>query len=361
MSYKRFNLIMLMSLVAVCGTMAAVNYVVDPYGIFREDFTLQKGPPSDHFIKMRYLLSHPDRYDSLVIGSSRVGKIDVTRLGDGCYYNLGYAVGVPGAHLKDLKMLLAKGMKIKTILMGLDDFSYKIDPATHRHLPLTHPYGTWMENLHFYAEYLLKVPRTRSIREYRDKRKTKLFFDFFETGMPFHWHEDERIERNKELHINHKKFTRPAFHRGDRMQEALREIQEIKNICEMNQIKLIVFINPIHKTTYLDSGPERFEKFKTRLVEIVDFYDFSGLNSITIDNYCYYETSHYRYFVADFIVAKIFDDPSIPVPEDFGVLVTKSNVGSHLEAVRHSLEDKDIVPYSRRAHPGARQTFGASR
>ncbi|MHC1744325.1 MAG: hypothetical protein AB9873_15000 [Syntrophobacteraceae bacterium] len=361
MDYKRFNLIVLLLLVTVCASVAAINYVVDPYGIFRKDFTRQREELNSHFVKMRHLLGNPAKYDSLLIGSSRVGKIDVRRLGDGRYYNLSYPVGVPGAHLEDITMLLAKGMRIKSILMGLDDFSYKVDPAGHRHVPLTHPYGSWLENLYFYTEYLLKIPRMRYIKEYRDKRKVKIYYDIYETGMPLHKQEDERIERNVQAHVNDRKFASPCYHRGDRIEETIKDIEEIKAVCEYNNIKLYVFINPIHKTTYIDGGPNTFDEFKRKLVQIVDFYDFSGLNSVTIDNYCYYETSHYRYFIGDFIIARIFNDNSVQVPEDFGVLVNKDNIEAHLISLRQSLEDKSIVPFSTRNPPGVRQTFGASR
>ncbi len=358
MNYKRFNLIVLMTLMTLCASAAAVNYVIDPYGIFRKDFREQRRSPNDHFIKMRHLLGNPTKYDSLLIGSSRIGKIDVGRLRNGRYYNLSHAEGVPGGHLKDIKMLLAKGMRIKNILMGLDDFSYKVDPAAHLHRPLTHPYGSWMENLHFYTEYLLKIPTKEALKEYWNKTTIKMFFDIYETGMPLHREEDEHIERDKDAHINHKKFNNPTRYRGDRTRKTLQEIRDIKNICILHNINLILFINPIHKTTYIDSGPQQFEEFKQGLVEVVDYYDFSGLNSITIDNYCYYETSHYRYFVGDFIVARIFNDHSVAVPGDFGVFVTKSNIEAHLEAMRQSLEDKNIVRYCERVRRDTSKALG---
>jgi hypothetical protein len=54
------------------------------------------------------------------------------------------------------------------------------------------------------------------------------------------------------------------------------------------------------------------------------------LNSITTNNYYYHETSHYRLEVGALILARIFNDSSVKVPDNFGVLVTKGNIDQHL-------------------------------
>jgi hypothetical protein len=210
------------------------------------------------------------------------------------------------------------------------------------------PYGSVIENMRIYLECLLVVPRTTWVKEWLDKKPGKVFYDIHESGMVLHKQEDIRIERNREAHINNKKFKKPFYYRGDRIVDTINEIEEIKNICASNNIKLVLFINPIHKTTYLDSDPLQLDAFKRELVKVRDYYDFSGLNSITIDNYCYYETSHYRYFVADMILARMFDDVSLKVPEDFGVLVNKNNIEAHLHDLKTRQETPDLLRYSER-------------
>lgn len=346
MDYRRFNLILLGSLFAVCALFAILNYWVDPYGIFKKDLSRQKRAPNEHFIKIRHLLQNPGRYDALLFGASRVGKIDVRRIPDGRAYNLCYSEGLPGHYLKDLQILLAGGLRFKNILIGLDDFSFKVDPVSHLNDPLRHPYGNWIENLRFYAGYLLHMPRIKSIKEKMDKGKGPVFYDIYETGMVLHLQEDERIERDRQAHLNHEKFKRPHRYEGDRITDTLNEIDQIKRLCEINHIKLIVFINPIHRTTYLDGDTEQFERFKKGLANITEFYDFSGLNSISVDNYCFYETSHYRYFVGDFIVARIFGDVTVQVPEDFGVFITNANIEVHLDQLRQRQVLNNVVSYS---------------
>ncbi len=125
-------------------------------------------------------------------------------------------------------------------------------------------------------------------------------------------------------------FQKPWLSEGDRMGETLEEIRETVDLLKAHGVRLIVFINPIHKATYLATGLEKFFLFEKELSRITDFYDFSGLNSITTNNYYYYETSHYRLKVGALILARIFNDSSVKVPDDFGVLVTKGNIDQHL-------------------------------
>jgi hypothetical protein len=79
-------------------------------------------------------------------------------------------------------------------------------------------------------------------------------------------------------------------------------------------------------------------EFKKRLAQITDFYDFSGINSITKDPFNYYETSHYRVFIGEMMLARMFEnDKNITVPEDFGDLVTKSNIDIHIKKLKSQL------------------------
>lgn len=117
------------------------------------------------------------------------------------------------------------------------------------------------------------------------------------------------------------------------MEQALRDLRDIRQLADRHGIDLIFFIHPIHVVTYLDNNLEEFDEFKRRLARITAYYDFSGVNEITTNNYYYYETSHYRPIVGDMILARLFPESagncrSAPMP--FGVQVTSDNVESHL-------------------------------
>jgi hypothetical protein len=76
-------------------------------------------------------------------------------------------------------------------------------------------------------------------------------------------------------------------------------------------------------------------------------WDFTGYNSITVERvprpeqrgnlmHWYWESSHYKTELGDLVLDRIFDhrDPSRPLPNDFGVRLTSSNLEGHLANVR---------------------------
>lgn len=130
-----------------------VNYIIDPYGILRRDFTMQFQEPNMNFVKTKYLLNGTS-FDSLLMGSSRVNFIDVSKISQGRYYNYWYSEGLPTEHLANVKILLDRGMKIKNIMVGLDDFSYLVDFTTHvsNLLRQPHPLATGKSFITFYPE-----------------------------------------------------------------------------------------------------------------------------------------------------------------------------------------------------------------
>ncbi len=338
---KKWCVIVLSVFFATVLLVMLLNYVVDTYGIFRINFKYQVVEPNQHFIKVRYIASNPDKFDSFVFGSSRVNAIDVSKIRNGKWYNMTYSEGLPSEHLRHIKFFKIKGVKIKNVMIGLDDFSYKIDPNTHLNQMLRQPYPPAIGEsaIRYYIRYLIRLPDKKvlksTLKAYVDRKKgIKTYYDhydFYKTGRGDTRFLDEKIEKDPEKHRKDERFKKPTIFRGNRVKETLNEIKEIVDFCKLNKISLIIFINPHHYLTYMNSNLDQFFYFKSELAKITDYYDFSGLNSITTDNYFFYETSHYRTIVGDMMLKRIFDYPDVKVPDDFGVKVTKDNIYEHLK------------------------------
>lgn len=351
---KKWSRLVLIATAAVMLLIASVNVVVDNNGIIRTDFRKQIVEPNRQYIKMKYLLAHPDRFDSFVFGSSRVNSIDITRTPPGRFYNMTYSEGVPEEHLANIRMMLRHGIRIRHILLGLDDFSSRVDPSRHLSelLRQPHPEISGKSMLKFYSEYYIKISRFLSnLDRYitfhyltgPDHELKKYTFDIYANGRAFCSTCDDDIERDPDTYRKDPKFLDPFHYDGNHIEPALAAIAELKELSRVAGFQLTVFINPIHHTTYLDTDLELFARFKRGLARITDYYDFSGLNSVTRDNYNYYETSHYRPFIGDKMLARMFGSPKVAVPEDFGVLVTSKNVEEHIRQQAAELQDEHII------------------
>ncbi|WP_295159133.1 hypothetical protein [Selenomonas sp. AE3005] len=322
----------LMGILMVVMTVTIVwNYKFDTSGLLNRDFSEKRSvEPNQHFVKMRYILSTPQKYNAFCFGSSRVGNIDLEKISNGLkYYNMTYSQGIPAEWLDDLKMMIKHGVVIKQVMIGIDDFSFRVSPEIHKGQWLRIPYEDG-KNMKTYFSYLMKRPR----RPDTSAEKKGSIFDIYGTGRPLHPEPDELIEADIEKHLMDVRFLNPTHYEGNRIKETISELHQLKEICDEKGIELIVFINPINAVTYRDTNMQEFNEFKYQLAQIMDYYDFSGLNDITTNNYYYYETSHYRPLVGDMIINRIFHNGN----DDFGYYVTKENVENHLQKLDAQLQ-----------------------
>ena len=357
---KKWLLMLFPAFLCMLFVLGAQNYIVDPYGFFRKDLTRQLIVPNENFLKMRYITGTATPFNSFLFGSSRVGNIPVKSINNGGHwYNMTYAGGIPHDHLQNIEYMIKKGMKIRELLIGLDEFSYSVDPETRARQWLTKPYSPVLgeSELLCYAQYLIRLPDIKVLqavyKEYQIRKRPELgkrgtFFsryDFYGTGQGSIKELDDEIARNPEKHCRNKKFLIPYLTRGDNADfsgDALASMRRIVELSRSHGIKLTVFINPIHHVTYMATNNERLFKFKRELSGICNYYDFSGLNDVTRNNLDYYETSHYRPIVGGMIIRRIFAGNR--GDSSFGELVTSETVERHIAQQRY-----DIRRYASRA------------
>ncbi|MGP1992290.1 hypothetical protein D9V96_010410 [Zobellia laminariae] len=284
----------------------AYNLVVDPYGVIIGNMEKQVDEPNQHYLKTKHLLQNPEKYDSYFLGSSRVGKIDTRNIDDNNHwYNLSYSEAVPNESLQDLNILLNNGVKIKNIIMGLDDISYQVSPNRHLSESMRKPYA----NCSLYSYLVLRPSSVERLRnKFNDKKE--VFYDIYNSGLPIVLNHDDWINSHKELHINSRKFSIPTYfpYYSNRINETIIEIEEIIKICDKNKISLTLFINPMHISTYLNLDIDEYLEFLNLLVKLKPFYDFSGVNKITSNNYNYYETSHFRPHIGEMMKSDILNN-----------------------------------------------------
>jgi hypothetical protein len=331
---------------------ALYNYVFDPYGIFNDtslDLGYEHGyEPNQHYAKMRHLINNDHSWDSYLFGSSRVGKIDPDLISGGNYYNMSYSEGVPGEHLADIKILLEKGLPLKNVMIGIDNSSYTISPEDHDGQIMRHAYdSSFIKRLPFQIKYLCSVPRFSIIKYIRQTMDDSMVvFDILGNGMQRLEKVDENIEKNIAEHVKGARFQ--ALDKGpfDNVSEdnylqlmgnALRDIAEIVSLSKKHRFNLYIFINPIHKLYYVQHNPYVFLMFKEKLAGIIYYWDFSGFNSVTTDNYFYYETSHYRPLVGGMITCRITGCDNVEVPDDFGVFIDGDNVSGFIGKQKEEL------------------------
>lgn len=295
---------------------------IDPYNVFHVNHIRDNGvEPNKNYIKMKYVLQHPDKFDSFLFGSSRVGSIHVENIpGERCY-NMTYSIGLPAEHLDNIKSFIKKNIIPKRVYIGVDSFSYTENRENHYTQPLRCPYEYAQSNpIDFYSLYFdlyIAIESLRTTFAYEPRKDYDM--TFYEYGW---W-----CEYGKETEMDWSSAV-PEIGADNLLYETLDDIREIVNICNEYGIELIVFTNPMHQITYEASLEKDYLVFLKELAAITPYYNFSGLNAVTLNTDNYLDTSHYNAYIGDMMIDCICNGV---VDEDlyedgFGVYVTKENV-----------------------------------
>ena len=157
---------------------------------------------------------------------------------------------------------------------------------------------------------------------------------------------DERLAQNCTEYV----LNEPSFNKKNsrtiKYTQAIpnkRALEKIKKLADENNINLIVFTTPHNKNMMDTFSSEDYLLFLKDISEVTNFFDFSGYNTITLNNCNYHESSHYISSVGNLIAARIFNNQNIDIPKDFGVLVTKENIDEHLENLKKQIKEYDLA------------------
>lgn len=347
-SNKKWFFRALLLIIAGLGFIAVMNYILDPYGIFRKDFSWQFIEPNKHYIKVRYVTEYPDKYNCFLFASSRGNNIDTRKIEGGRCYNMQHSGGLPREHLNAMRYMMKKGVNIKFALISLDEFSFQYSPDEHLGQPMRHPYPPVLNEFRFpyYLQYLFfwndwKIMKA-CLNGYANKLKgieSSVQHDIYETGQSLAPGEDISIERDPVTHFNKPAFQKRFQPSDVYMNGVIKDLKDLVQFARENHIQLKFFIVPFYATKYLDAGPDELDRFKRELAGLADFWDFSGFNSITTNRYYYYETWHFRNLVGDMILSRMSGNKNENVPKDFGVFVTAQNIEQHLQRLRQQMKD----------------------
>lgn len=353
MKYEKFLILFLSIVITSLSLICGVNYYFDVYAVFKQDKEVYYGNINYRYSKAAHILKNKEKYDTFIYGSSRVQKMNPLII-NAKSYNMGSPSALPEDCLRDLTLFINNNIAIKNIYLGIDNFSYKLDYKNLIQKFDMTPYNeNNIENIKYLFGMLLKIPDYDKIEPYLKLADNDLVRNNLLTvGMlEIPQYAEKEIEVSKNKYINNEKFNKPYYFNdnNEHVDYTILIIKEIKQLCDDNNINLVVFFNPVHITSYLKDDIEISNRFKKELANITDFYDFNYINFITVNNYFWYETSHPRYFVCDWQLKVIINQYDEKIPKDFGHLVTKKNVDYYcnkykIDKENFKMPEKQYIP-----------------
>lgn len=357
---------------------ALFNWVVDPYKIWNPPLiqgvnTVKPALDShERIYKAVGLARH--HADMIILGTSRsdIG-LNPNHPALGSYAVNLSTLGQRYPETRRFFDLKADSRNPMTFIIGLDFFLTNYDL-----LERTDPVGenfTSYRNPQLLFSLFTSIDSVRSIgkeSEYLNKPEVEKGIRFRPIDYVNSMGGNRKMFRGTELELLLNSYSpRPIcefdFAKRDKYFPQLNEIRDILSRAYREHINLKLFISPAHARQWeahaIAGQWYKWEEWKRRLVIMNEdeakragvsafpLWDFSGYNTITMETVpaygdtktimrWYFESSHYTTATGDLILDRIFNfkSPVRTIPNDFGILLTSSNVDSHLANIRISRE-----------------------
>lgn len=324
-----------------------IVYFTDPFNVFHYDNVRETGAANNsNYIKTRYVVENPDKYNAFVVGSSRVANMPESNLPKKIgeiplkWYNLETAMASVKDGEEAIKTLLENGVDVRYIVLGIDEVSMWRTYEQSCSELMSMPYQKYEENpVKFLYQYLKVKPKVEQLvkvlnqSEY-DMENTMLFYEYgvqipnLDTSMPKECGQPLNNSLGCEEYIS-----------SDISKECIVAITDIIEMCRENNIELVVYTSPIQGSTYKEATEKGYFDFLVDVSKVTNFYNFSGLNKYTTDQAYYFDNSHFRPCVGLEMEKVMFSSNMTSDVSSFGAYITTENAGELVQYLMGQLQN----------------------
>lgn len=323
MNKKYFIFITLIISLLIFSILPISNYILDPSRILHHDYKTRyvKFHPHKLFLKVDFLLKNKEKYDTLVYGSSRGGFVDVSNISKDAY-NMSHGFGTVTTYLHSLKTLLDNGLKVKNVWISVNDFDIWKDHTPNLHRLINK--NNFILDIPIYNHWLFRfLPESVKI--------IKNDYPLIKTEEVTNTHKRIVQARTQEKLIRGLKNRRipPAtlgYTGTFRIDSAVDEIRQIKELCDAHDINLTVWLYPIYYKTYLAYNQNKIEAFKRKLVNVTNFYDFYDFGPLGQDENNWFEGSHFTTSAADYMIKNIQENKFLVTKDTIDVRINETKI-----------------------------------
>jgi hypothetical protein len=360
--YRKWIIMFLFIFVLFAGVQGSINYLVDPYG-FNNIFSIKKlnsNKPENTGVIPKFKTHKIIKggFNTIMLGTSRIGTMDPNIVNEylgGNSFNFSIPASTTDIHYQSF-IYATKFNKIKYLIYGIDFLSFNANITNNPQYLEVKDKMINAQAISVYDIYFNNQTFYKSIKviflSIFGKEKT-MALKILDNGMRDYQNKKHALKigtlnMTELIQVGIRDFFKPdgIYKKYKFSPTYLSYFKNIVDYCEKNDIKLWVYIPPmysdhfdaIHGAGYFDE----FEFFKKELAKITDYIDFTGHNTITENKNNYWDNSHLRVEFTKTVMARIFNDKSAKVPEDFGVLVTKENIDKHLIKSKAQLKSFDL-------------------
>ena len=365
MSSKKFLKVVFGLLFLAVLFVGGVNYIVDPYGMNNfiniDKFNSKKYSNTKYTIKFKSNILRSNQFDTIMLGTSRIGVMNPNVVDKYLNSNT-FNLEIPGSitliqnkffkyanHFNDIKYLIYgidfmsfnSNRTIEKTFTDFYDFKEKINNFEEIYIyDIYFNFETFINSIKLVIKNILNLQKAEV--KYLSTNGMRDYLDNIENLRNGTLNLDENIKSSIKGYFQ----KNGVYDDYTFSYKYLEYFKDTIEFCRKNNIEVFVYIPPMFSEHFdaINAGGyfDEFELFKKELVKITDFIDFTGHNTIATNKNNYWDSSHLRVETTEVLMAKIFNDKSVEVPSDFGVLVTKDNIDEHLENLRKQIKEYDL-------------------
>jgi len=349
MSFKFWNKFFLVTAFSFFIVTATFNFIVNPYGLFNHhlfsDFMVIKKHTVSSRMQIFYDTIHNEP-QNIMMGSSRIGMLPpsaVSKYLGGPTKNM----AMEGTNIEEQSQYLLymiKNTSVKNIVWSMDFFSFNPDLAND----IDFNYDRLESSIHFNSDHKISLLGFQATKNsfltlydnFKASDKNKEVHKRFlsdEDGETKRYQHYNTLKQNEvdeitawQIENYTKKFlVVKTFDSPHSIDPNIKKIHTVINACKKKKIKLVIYTSPVSKDflqLYKDLNLEdTFKYWKKGLADITAYTDFCYLNDITKNPYNFLDASHLMPKYSALLFARVFNDPSIKGPKDFGKYINKKS------------------------------------
>ena len=349
MNYQKWVKIYMTITLSVIALFALFNYTIDPLWTFCHSNRYNNAQPGfdERQLKTnRAYFCGLKQYNALLLGSSRVTYINQHDFKTMQVFNYSgvsmYPIEYKG-WIDQAKKI--KGGPFKTIIIGVDFWGSNAGPFAQQQMSNTPPPSHYLDTtksfLYRYKMLFTMDTLDRSIESIEHSTNpgtTDYTRDNVKKTIKVSAARKQNAV-NTQISLYRNRFYGGGYRYNTKMKAYFERLKR-----ENPDTRFIIFTTPIAADLFrilVESGnlPD-YERWMTQLVDTFgEVYDFMGVNTITDNPENYADLHHFYPSIGTLIADRVTGVKNSAIPKDFGILVTKKSLKSHLEKVRKEAEE----------------------
>jgi hypothetical protein len=313
----------------------ATNLVIDPTGVFGTRIFPQPAF-NDRYAKFNVYQSHRDRYDGVLLGSSRSFGVPFDELSRHMPEVTLADFGVPGGMLTDYMALLEYMLRhppsgrqsIREIFLLLDADSFGRRPFTDESLQFALPPGLTNESLgHFYWRNLIAIQPKIWRNAIKLRAEQRALEGAAGTGLQ---PRQAAVSRMISLSSSAARAQALSEDRGGGP-AALEKITErplyprqldlwrrFVTLSRQHDIRLIAALSPLSRANESTFDRTDLAKVIDDIARVAPVWDFTEAGWVAEDRGLWLDTNHFKAEIGRMMIARIFGEPMPPQWTEFG-------------------------------------------